>query len=68
VRSKAIIPGKREQAVKCSLAISKVEREGLLNDRAIDELELGIVIESSRRGLWSKDEAEPRESLEPQYW
>lgn len=59
-------PGSREPLV-CSATISEVEREVLLSDRAIEEL--GIVIESSGRGLWRfKDEAELQESVEPQYW
>lgn len=51
----------------CSATISEVEREVLLSDRAIEEL--GIVIESPGKGFWRfKDEAELRESVEPQYW
>lgn len=59
-------PSSREPLV-CSVTISEVEREVLLSDRAIEGL--GIVIESPGRGLWRfKDEAELRESIEPQYW
>lgn len=63
-----VIAGERvTHLVKCLLVISEVEREVLLSDRAIEGLE--IVIESPGRGIWRfKDEPEPRESVEPQYW
>lgn len=53
--------------VKCSLAISEVESEVLLSDRAIDEF--GIIIISPGKGVWRfKGERRLRSSEEPQYW
>ena len=55
------------KTIKCHLVISELEREVLLGDRAIDELE--IVIESPGKGLWRfKDEDKITASVEPQYW
>jgi len=55
------------KTVKCALVISELEREVLLSDRAIDELE--IVIESPSKGLWRfRGEDKIRAGVEPQYW
>ena len=67
IKIQAITEDKKSKVVKCALAISELEREVLLSDQAIDELE--IVIESPGRGLWRfRDEVKVRGSAEPQYW
>lgn len=63
----AITEDKNSKVIKCALVISEVEREVLLSDQAIDELE--IVIESPGKGLWRfKDDVKVKNSAEPRYW
>ena len=57
----------REAFIKCSLIVSELEHEVLLNDYSIKGL--GIVIEDPAEGLWRfRNETKIRQSLPPQYW
>ena len=63
----AVTEDKASKPVKCALVISETEREVLLSDRTIDELD--IIIESPGRGLWRfRDDVKTRNSVAPQYW
>ena len=67
VEIQAITEDKNSKVIKCALVISELEREVLLSDQTIDELE--IVIESPGKGLWRfRDEVKVRNTAEPQYW
>ena len=56
-----------EATIKCSLIVSELEHEVLLNDYSIKGL--GIVIEDPAEGLWRfRSETKIRQSLPPQYW
>ena len=67
VEIQAITEDKFSKPVKCALVISEAEREVLLSDKVIDELD--IIIESPGRGLWRfRDDVKTRNSVEPQYW
>ena len=55
------------KAIKCSLIISETEHEVLVNDQAIEGLQ--IVLEEPGKGLWRfRNEGKIREGLLPQYW
>jgi hypothetical protein len=67
VKARAITEDRESNAVECSAIISEIEREILLNDKAIDEF--GFIIESPGKGLWRfRGEGKDRESEAPQYW
>ncbi len=67
VETQVITQDKLSKPAKCALVISEIEREVLVSDRAIDELD--IVIESPGKGLWRfRNEGKIRSSVEPQYW
>lgn len=67
VEIQAITEDKNSKVIKCALVISELEREVLLSDQAIDELE--IVIESPGKGRWRfRDEVKVRNTAEPEYW
>ena len=67
IQVQAITEDRISKNIKCALVISELEREVLLSDMAISELE--IVIEDAGRGLWRfKEETKIRNSVEPQYW
>jgi len=60
---------KMSRNVKADLVISSIERELLISDALIEELEM--IILSPRRGLWRFTDDLPhkiRQSHKPQYW
>ncbi|MEM2841875.1 MAG: hypothetical protein QW201_01020 [Thermoproteota archaeon] len=60
---------KASKNVKADLVISPIEREVLISDALIEELEL--IILSPRKGLWkfAEDSSQKvRQSYKPQYW
>jgi len=53
--------------VKADLVLSPIEKEVLMSDALIEELE--VVILSQRKRLWKfMDEQKVRQSYKPQYW
>ena len=67
VEIQAITEDKASNPVKCAAVISELEKEVLLSDKTIEDLE--IVLERPKRGLWRfRGEQKVRKSVEPQYW
>lgn len=67
VKVRVVIDDRETDFTTCSIVISEGEREVILSDLLIDELE--IIIEKSGVGLWRfNDESKIRSSLQPQHW
>ncbi|MFQ6072634.1 MAG: hypothetical protein ACE5KT_08045 [Methanosarcinales archaeon] len=67
IEVQAITEEKSTRKIRCAAVISELEREVLLSDKVIDELE--IILERPGKGLWRfREEEKVRQSEEVQYW
>lgn len=67
IKVRVVTDDRETDFTACSIIISEGEREVILSDLLIDELE--IIIEKSGVGLWRfNDEGRIRSSLQPQHW
>lgn len=67
VEIQAITEDRPSNPVRCAAVLSELEKEVLLSDKTIEDLEM--VLERPREGLWRfRGEEKVRKSVEPQYW
>jgi hypothetical protein len=67
VKMRLVTEDKKSEFITASIIVSELEKEVILNDKAIDFL--GILLEYPGKGLWRfRDEERMSASLSPHFW